>query len=165
MHIDRGQFFLLSSAVAVVTLFLFGRGIFSKKESQFRDDLWVKRQKEERAKQQRLVEDSIDKKILLEHRPDPLDQPAEETESHAEAPKAAPKNPFEYPNFRGAPHEILGIPLTADVETINKAFKFWIKRYHPDRVAHLGGRYVEQARRRSEQLNTARQELLRQQGK
>ena len=92
----------------------------------------------------------MDARILLEHRADPGEKKEE---------KGA-KPTFRTPNFRGSPCEVLGIEPNSTPEQINAAYKYWIKRYHPDRVSHLGEAYVEQARRRAEQLNTARQALL-----
>lgn len=149
-------FLWIDGAVILGGVLFFLLMMARKRESQFRDDLWVEKKKKEEIQRKQAVEDQVDKKILLEHRPDPHD-PEEKT-----APiDTQQKHEFRVPNFRGKPHEILGIPADASKETIQKAFKHWIKRYHPDRVAHLGGRYVDQARRRAEQLNTAREELLK----
>lgn len=143
-------FFLIDGAV------ILGFGIFMlamlnrKKDSHFRDDLWAERKKAEQEGKLPEFEAKVDNKILLEHRADPKDKEPEAREAAG----------FKVPNFRGRPHEILGIPAGSDAALVNKAYKHWIKRYHPDRVTHLGKGYVEQARRRAEQLNTARQALL-----
>jgi hypothetical protein len=42
---------------------------------------------------------------------------------------------FHAPKFRGKPHEILGIEEDSSEEVIQNAFRYWIKRYHPD---HFG---------------------------
>jgi len=55
----------------------------------------------------------------------------------------------------------LGVSAHASEEEINLAFRHWIKRYHPDRVSHLGKQYIDQARRRAEQLNSARAALMK----
>lgn len=68
---------------------------------------------------------------------------------------------FRAPNFAGRPHEVLGIPQNATKEQVLAAYKHWIKRYHPDRVQHLGPGYVKQANQRAEQLNDARVILLK----
>lgn len=156
-------FFLLEcAAVAIVLLFFYLR--LSKKESSnFRDDIWKNKPKDPAARA--AFEDQVDKKILLEHRPDPLEEPEPTDKIHtagkADKTDKIERPPFRLPNFRGKAHEVLGISADADVELIGKAHKYWIKRYHPDRVTHLGAGYVEQARRRAEQLNTARQEMLK----
>lgn len=127
----------------------------NKPENHFRDDLWKKIKDPAQREQAKLAyEDQVDKKILLDHKPDAAE--AKEAKPHSEATKPE----FRIPNFRGKPHEILGIPAEANAELVTRAHKYWIKRYHPDRVSHLGGQYVEQARRRAEQLNSARQHML-----
>ncbi len=144
--VDKLKLFLLADGIIVAVGLAFFLYLFLKrgKESGFRDDLWAEKKK-------RAVEDQVDKKILLEHRPDPTDP---------DPPSATPQE-FRFPNFHGKAHEILGLPADAGRELVLKAYKHWIKRYHPDRVAHLGAKYVEQARRRAEQLNSARDELLK----
>ncbi len=97
-----------------------------------------------------LPEDKVDHTIRLEHKPLAQDE--------ASPPKSKiPKAPF----FRGTPHEVLGVSKQATETEILAAYKYWIKRYHPDRVTHLGAKYVEQARRRAEQLNAARDFLVK----
>lgn len=146
-------FLLLNGAVVGVGLIFFLRWYFHREESGFRDDHWLrggKRPPRKPGGASLRLEQKIDQKILLDYRPEPG---AEES-----------KPEFRSPNFHGKPHEVLGIPSQSDPATINAAFRHWMKRYHPDRVTHLGPEYVEQARRRAEQLNTARAALLREQG-
>lgn len=152
---NKVQFFLIGDgAIVVGGLALFAWLYFrNKNESHFKDDIWKKQAAEKRENQRIAYEDQVDKKILLEHKPDPKDP--------EEKPVAQESIPFKAPNFRGKPHEILGIPSDASPELVGKAYKFWIKRYHPDRVTHLGAKYVEQARLRAEQLNSARQIMLK----
>ena len=150
------QLFLVADGLIVVGgLALFAWMYFRKGgETHFKDDIWKQKAAEEKRQNQRLAyEDQVDKKILIDHKPDPKDP--DELKAKSEP------IPFKAPNFRGKPHEILGIPSDANAETISKAHKFWIKRYHPDRVTHLGPNYIEQARKRAEQLNTARQAMLK----
>lgn len=136
--------------VCLILFFLMYRR--KSRETHFRDDIW----KEEGKVRRQAYEDQLDKKILLEHRADPAEQEGEKSPTSEE--KSLPS--FKVPNFSGSPHEILGIPSNASDEIIGAAFRHWMKRYHPDRVSHLGKQYVEQARRRAEQLNTARTALL-----
>lgn len=152
------KFLVLEGLAVLIGLAFFAwQYLRPRGENRFRDDIWKHKPRgKSSGEDTRLAfEDQVDKKILLEHRPDPTEAPDESSKG------ADTRPPFRVPNFRGKPHEILGIPPDADAETIAKAHKHWIKRYHPDRVSHLGGAYVEQARRRAEQLNTARQEMLR----
>lgn len=151
---EKLKLFLMVDAGIILVFLVFilhklnRRGI----ETQFKDDLWAERKEAEKTGRLPEFEAKVDNKILLEHKQDPKDPD--------EAP--APSTPaFKVPNFRGPPHEILGIPAKHTADLVNKAFKHWIKRYHPDRVTHLGSGYVEQARRRAEQLNTARNALLK----
>jgi DnaJ-domain-containing protein 1 len=147
----RIQLFLMIDGAVVLAFGIFILAMLNRKQdSHFRDDLWAERKKAEKEGKLPEFEAKVDQKILLEHRPDPKEREPEPQETAG----------FRVPNFRGKPHEILGIPAGADAALINKAYKHWIKRYHPDRVTHLGKGYVEQARRRAEQLNTARQAML-----
>lgn len=150
------KLFLWADGAIVVAGLLFFLLLLIRRNSNpsnFRDDLWAEKKKRE-------AEDLVDKKILLEHRPDPKDK----LEAEKPLPQAK-KEEFQVPNFRGKSHEILGIPFGSSKELVLRAYKHWIKRYHPDRVSHLGAKYVEQARRRAEQLNTARDELVKSSGK
>lgn len=150
---NKLKFFLIADAVVVLVMIGFFLFLYNRKgrDSSFRDDLWAEKKKKAEEQRKRAVEDQVDKKILLDHKPDPKD-PEEKPEVKAQ---------FRVPNFHGKPHEVLGIAENAPKELALKAYKHWIKRYHPDRVAHLGGKYVDQARRRAEQLNTARDQFLK----
>ena len=142
--------FLVADAFLIAGGLVFFLILFLRRnagENRFREDIWEKKK--------RAAEDQVDRKILLEHRPDPA-----EAEEKPASPGTS-KEEFAMPNFRGRPHEILGIPPHPHRDLVTRAYKHWIKRYHPDRVAHLGETYVAQARRRAEQLNTARDELLK----
>ena len=52
-------------------------------------------------------------------------------------------------------YEILGLEPTADTDTIKKSFRREIARYHPDKVAHLGGEFQEMAATRAAALTVA----------
>jgi len=151
---DKLKAFLIIDGVIIGLAFLAFFYFYNRKnrESFFRDDLWNREENtlwsfRPRKKMKTLNhadEEKIDKKILLEG---PHEQ--------------QPKYNFKIPNFLGAPHEILGVSAHASEEEINLAFRHWIKRYHPDRVSHLGKQYIDQARRRAEQLNSARAALMK----
>ena len=149
--------------------------------SQFRDDAWAAEWKEKDQARLR-AEEQRDRAILRAPLAELLseEEDEEKTEPRLQGPAAAPapgaarrgprpgpasrptgSTEFRAPNFNGAPHEVLGVAAGADETLIGRAHKYWIKRYHPDRVNHLGPGYVEQARRRSEQLNAAREAMLR----
>ena len=74
-------------------------------------------------------------------------------------PKQKASAPYALPKFNGEPHEVLGISANADLKTVEKAYKYWVRRFHPDRVQHLGPGYVKQANIRTEQLNLAKERL------
>jgi DnaJ-domain-containing protein 1 len=150
---NKVKFFLVSDGALILVAVVFFLFLFLRKnrESGFRDDLWAEKKKKLAEDRKRAFEDQVDKQILLDHKPDPRD-PEEKPTAQRE---------FRVPNFHGRAHEILGVPQGAPRDLVLRAYKHWIKRYHPDRVSHLGGKYVEQARRRAEQLNSARDELLK----
>ncbi len=52
-------------------------------------------------------------------------------------------------------YEILDVPPTADAETIKKAFRREIAKYHPDKVVHLGKEFQEMAAVRAAELTVA----------
>ncbi len=142
-------FLLVDGALVVVGLIVFWIARSrQREESHFRHDIW-----DTSLKGKPLPKDPIDRKILLGYRPDP------KTSEQDDTPKAGAR--FQPPKFSGKPHEILGVPANASKDEIQAAYRHWMKRYHPDRVQHLGAQYVEQAKKRAEQLNTARAALLK----
>jgi hypothetical protein len=52
-------------------------------------------------------------------------------------------------------YEILGLEPSADVDSIKKAFRREIARYHPDKVIHLGAEFQEMAATRAAELTVA----------
>ena len=52
-------------------------------------------------------------------------------------------------------YELLGIEPGADAETIKKAFRREIARYHPDKVIHLGQEFQDMAATRAAELTVA----------
>jgi DnaJ-domain-containing protein 1 len=160
--VEKLKLFLIADGVIVVAGLILFVVLYLRRTpaSQFRDDLWAEKKKQVAEAKRQAAEDKVDQKILLEHRPEAGD-PDEKTEPMG--PRVRPL--FRTPNFRGKAHEVLGVPREAERELVLKAYKHWIKRYHPDRVSHLGQKYVDQARRRAEQLNSARDELLAKLGK
>lgn len=52
-------------------------------------------------------------------------------------------------------YEILGLEPTADADSIKKAFRREIARYHPDKVIHLGPEFQEMAATRAAELTVA----------
>ena len=52
-------------------------------------------------------------------------------------------------------YEMLGLEPTADADTIKKAFRREIARYHPDKVMHLGSEFQDMAATRAAELTVA----------
>ena len=52
-------------------------------------------------------------------------------------------------------YEILGLEPSADADSIKKAFRREIARYHPDKVIHLGPEFQEMAATRAAELTVA----------
>jgi hypothetical protein len=52
-------------------------------------------------------------------------------------------------------YELLGVEPTADADTIKKAFRREIARYHPDKVIHLGAEFQDMAATRAAELTVA----------
>ena len=52
-------------------------------------------------------------------------------------------------------YELLGLESTADADSIKKAFRREIARYHPDKVVHLGAEFQEMAATRAAELTVA----------
>lgn len=58
------------------------------------------------------------------------------------------------------PHAILGISRSATQEQIRQAYLALLKKYHPDRVAHLGEEFRVMAEQRTRAINRAYEILL-----
>ena len=61
-----------------------------------------------------------------------------------EIPRAGANNGKRSPS-PGNPYDILGIPRDASWDQIQAAYKEGIKKYHPDKVAHLGDEFAQLA--------------------
>lgn len=61
------------------------------------------------------------------------------------------------PNYRGRAHEVLAVPENAATRTIKRAFRFWIKKVHPDHNGGLGGQL---ANMRVQRITEAKETLL-----
>ncbi|WP_216326003.1 J domain-containing protein [Deinococcus aestuarii] len=60
----------------------------------------------------------------------------------------------------GEPHEVLGVGPDASPEEIRAAYRDLAKKYHPDRVGHLGPEFRQLAERRMQAINAAYRKLL-----
>ena len=59
----------------------------------------------------------------------------------------------------GDPYRVLGVKPGDDEETIRKAYRSLLGKYHPDRVQHLGEEFGEIALRRTKAINLAWQRI------
>lgn len=59
------------------------------------------------------------------------------------------------------PHAVLGVPKDASRELITRSYHEQLKRYHPDRVAHLGEELQQVAHRKTVELRRAYDDLTR----
>lgn len=73
------------------------------------------------------------------------------------AKKQENRKPFELPKFNGKPHEVLGIEENAFTKKIQKAFRHWIKQYHPD---HQQTQVNQKATIQARKLHEAKQKML-----
>lgn len=69
-----------------------------------------------------------------EKKSEPKAEAKQETKQQpkTELPKAEPKPQPKAPDFRGRPHEVLAVNQNAATQTIVRAFRKWVKEYHPD---------------------------------
>jgi DnaJ like chaperone protein len=58
------------------------------------------------------------------------------------------------------PYTVLGVDRTASVETIKKAYRELVNKYHPDKVDHLGEEFKALAEKRFKQIQQAYQSTL-----
>ena len=58
------------------------------------------------------------------------------------------------------PFTVLGVDRTASVETIKKAYRELVNKYHPDKVDHLGEEFKALAEKRFKQIQQAYQSIL-----
>ena len=58
-----------------------------------------------------------------------------------------------------SPYDVLGLPRNATQEDIKKAYRDLVKRYHPDKVNHLGEEFRTLAEKRFKEIQEAYQTL------
>jgi uncharacterized membrane protein YkvA (DUF1232 family) len=63
------------------------------------------------------------------------------------------------------PYTILGITPSATMEEIKRAYRVQARRYHPDKVSHLGEEFQALAHKKFQEIQWAYEELLRKRGK
>ena len=59
------------------------------------------------------------------------------------------------------PHQVLGLSENADNGEIKKAYHRLLSMYHPDKFSHLGQEFEEIARRKTQSIITAYQQLMK----
>jgi len=59
------------------------------------------------------------------------------------------------------PYEVLGVPQEITNDEIERAYRDLLKKYHPDRVQHLGAEFQEMAEERAKAINEAYAKILR----
>jgi len=63
-------------------------------------------------------------------------------------------------SIAGAPHEILGVPINASTDQINKAYRELMKQYHPDKIGSPGNQQWNDSQKIAEAINRAKNEML-----
>jgi len=72
----------------------------------------------------------------------------------------APGSPAPLGEQREAdPYRLFGVSRTDDAETIKKAYRDLVAKYHPDRVQHLGEEFKEMAARKTTTINKAYEKI------
>jgi DnaJ-class molecular chaperone len=61
-------------------------------------------------------------------------------------------------------YNILGINRNATIEDTKKAYRSLSKKYHPDRVSHLGSEFVKLANDKFQTINTAYEKIRQEKG-
>lgn len=59
------------------------------------------------------------------------------------------------------PYDVLGLPRTATMEEIKHAYRELAKKYHPDKVSHLGEEFKRLADKRFKEIDAAYKSLQR----
>jgi DnaJ-domain-containing protein 1 len=116
------------------------------------------------------VEDVLEVPRLGERRSDPRKakqetpkseprktEPKRESERKAEPQAPQPEKP-KAPDFRGKPHEVLAVNQNAATQTIVRAFRRWVKEYHPDHAR--SAREARSANEHTRCLTDAKDKML-----
>ncbi len=168
------NFLFISGVICLIVViraagFLRGREASRFREDMWEDPLWGSDRHQITDEQRQKTVDYIALEAPEEVLEEASEKPTKKKRRHQSAPRrhrtAGPNEDtykiYRTPNFSGRPHEVLGVTQNATKAQIMGAYKHWIKRYHPDRVQHLGPAYVKQANQRAEQLNEARIVLIK----
>lgn len=67
-------------------------------------------------------------------------------------------------NNRDNAYKILGLEKTASVDEIKKAYRSLVKKYHPDKVAHLGKEHQKGAEEKFKQIQKAYETIQKERG-
>lgn len=63
------------------------------------------------------------------------------------------------------PYEVLGVPSEVTDGELERVYRDLLKKYHPDRVQHLGDEFQEMAEERAKVITEAHAKILRERGK
>ncbi len=63
------------------------------------------------------------------------------------------------------PYEVLGVPSEVTDGELERVYRDLLKKYHPDRVQHLGAEFQEMAEERAKAITEAHAKILRERGK
>jgi DnaJ like chaperone protein len=74
--------------------------------------------------------------------------------------KGCSNSQFEEEPTAKDPYTVLGISRDASSEEITRAYKRLAKKYHPDKVLHLGDEFRELAEKRFKEIQKAYQDLM-----
>ena len=58
------------------------------------------------------------------------------------------------------PYDILGVDRSASASDIKKAYRKLAKKYHPDKVHHLGDEFKQFAEEKIKEINTAYDNIM-----
>ena len=62
------------------------------------------------------------------------------------------------------PYEVLGVPSEVTDGELESVYRDLLKKYHPDRVQHLGAEFQEMAEERAKAITEAHTKILRERG-
>lgn len=83
---------------------------------------------------------------------------------HAASAHSAADPAFSGDQGEADPYRLFGVSRTADAETIKKAYRDLIAKYHPDRLHHLGEEFKGLAASKTTAINKAYEKIKRARG-
>lgn len=124
----------------------------SQQEEAFRQR--ERRREQERASAKRATEQRTQQRqSQTESKPPPEPKPAPKPKPEE---KKTPPQPE--PKRKKFWWEVLEVPQESDLQTIKKAYRAIVQKYHPDRVSHLGEEFQTIAEEKTKAINAAFEE-------